>query len=150
MSSAILQRAVQVESNLTPIFNHLRASFSFFLQLVIIHQRSHHGVSDVWSEANDSADQMAKAHAREAALNMLPLAERHSRNTTSHKIRNEIGLANIVGRLEVDLPFPDGVGPSLSAPAAPPLPPPAPVLSRPLCLLSQIPGLHTIPEAPLQ
>ena len=152
MSSSVLQRAVQVESNLTPILNQLRNSLPFFLQLIILHQRSHHGISDVWREANNSADLMAKSHAREVALNKLPLAERHSRNTTSHAIRNEIGLASVVGRLEVDLPCQGdnlaAAGPpspplAAAGPPLPPLPPPAPVLTRPplpalaLCLSTQ-------------
>ena len=138
MSSSILQRASQVEPGLTNVFSCLRSALPFFGQLILIHQRSHHGVTDIWSEMNEAADKLAKAHARDIAINMLPPSERYARTTTSHEIRHEAGLARVVGHIQGDTPLAE----------SPPLPPPAPSVSLPPLPSLPAPATPPCPRSP--
>ena len=137
MSSSVLQRASQVEPALSNIFACLRSSLPSFEQLVIIHQKSHRGVIDIWSELNELADMLAKSHAKDCAMNMLPNTERHARSTSSYEIRHEADLARAVGHFQGDT-APD--------PAEnPPLPPPSP---SPSFSMPPLPALPAPPSPP--
>ena len=79
----------------------MRQNYTFFEQLIIVHQRSHIQVYDLWSELNAAFDFLVKSHTRELAINLLPQTERHSlARSRSNEIINEIGLSNVIGPLE--------------------------------------------------
>ena len=68
-----LQKAVSMEGLLASKFEKIHGAHFLFTQLIIVHQPSHQNVYDVFSELNSTADLLAKGHAKELAVNSLPV-----------------------------------------------------------------------------
>ena len=68
-----LQKAVSMEGLLASKFEKIHGAHFLFKQLIIVHQPSHQNVYDVFSELNSVADALAKSHAKELAVNSLPV-----------------------------------------------------------------------------
>ena len=72
--SGPLQKAVAMENLLAAKFEKVHGAHYLFTQLILVHQPSHQNVYDVFSELNASADLLAKSHAKQLAVNSLPVS----------------------------------------------------------------------------
>ena len=76
------------------MFENLSKKLESFNQVVLIYQKSHVQVHNLWSEMNEAADTPAKSHACDLALNLLPRAD-NAKTRLNDIHRQESALARL-------------------------------------------------------